>query len=133
MFAMIRLAIRILKEVTLMCKLRMEYFTNVFVLFDWMDVPSYLLTIVFAMVFAYDCPCPQVWQWQVGIIGLFLAWLTLLKFANKFPVISKYVLMFGRIIETFIKVAFTIGIPLILAFAWPFYMALYDPEQSVSL
>ena len=116
-----------------MCKLRMEYFTNVFVLFDWMDVPSYLLTIVFAMVFAYDCPCPQVWQWQVGIIGLFLAWLTLLKFANKFPVISKYVLMFGRIIETFIKVAFTIGIPLILAFAWPFYMALYDPELLVSL
>lgn len=115
----------------LMCKLRKEYFSSN-VLLDWADILPYILTIIFAMIVHYDCPCPEPWQWQVGIIGLFLAWLTLLKFANKFPVVSTYLLMFWKIIKTFLKVALSIGIPLILAFAWPFYMALHDPEVSVS-
>ena len=132
LFATVRLLMRLGKEMLLVCRLRKEYFTSIHVLIDWADVPSYTLTIIFSIIFHYDCPCPQAWQWQVGIIGLFLSWLTLLKFANKFPIISKYVLMFGKIIETFGKVALSIGIPLILAFAWPFYMALYDPEVSVS-
>ena len=131
-FAVIRLFMRILREMVLMYKLRKEYFSNINVLFDWADIPSYILTIIFAMIFHYDCPCPEPWQWQVGIIGLFLAWLTLLKFANKFPVVSTYLLMFWKIIETFVKVALSIGIPLVLAFAWPFYLALHDPEVSVS-
>ena len=116
-----------------MFKFGLKYFVNIHVLLDWTDVPSYVFIIIFALIFPYDCPCPPAWQWQIGIIGLFLAWITLLKFANKFPIISKYVLMFGRILETFVKVALSIGIPLVLAFAWPFYMALHDPEVSVSL
>lgn len=133
MFAIIRLLMRVGKELILMVKLQKKYFGNIHALFDWADVPSYVFIIIFAFIFPYDCPCPPVWQWQIGIIGLFLAWITLLKFANKFPIISKYVLMFGRIIETFVKVALAIGIPLVLAFAWPFYMALHDPEVTVSL
>ena len=132
-FAIIRLVMRVGKELILMFKLRMKYFGNIHVLFDWADVPSYVLVITFAFIFPYDCPCLPAWQWEIGIIGLFLSWITLLKFANKFPIISKYVLMFGRLIETFVKVALTIGIPLVLAFAWPFYMALHDPEVTVSL
>ena len=131
-FAIIRLLMRVGKELILMAKLGMKYFGNRHVLFDWADVPSYVFIIIFAFIFPYDCLCPPTWQWQIGIIGLFLAWITLLKFANKFPIISKYVLMFGRIIETFVKVALAIGIPLVLAFAWPFYMALHDPEVAVS-
>ena len=120
LFATVRLLMRLGRELLLVYRLRKKYFTSAHVLFDWADVPSYTLIIIFSVIFHYDCPCPQVWQWQVGIVGLFLSWLILLKFANKFPVISKYVLMFGKIIETFGKVALSIGIPLILAFAWPF-------------
>ena len=115
-----------------MYTLRGKYFISINVLIDWTDVPSYVFIIIFATIPYRDCPCPEVWQWQIGIIGLFLAWLTLLKFANKFPIISKYILMFWRITETFGKVALSIGIPLVLAFAWPFYMALFDPDVSVS-
>ena len=133
LFAIIRLVIRVGKEIILMFKLHKKYFVSAHVLLDWADVPSYVLIIIFAFIFPYDCPCPPAWQWEIGIIGVFLSWITLLKFVNKFPIISKYVLMFGRIIETFVKVALTIGIPLVLAFAWPFYMALHDPEVTVSL
>jgi hypothetical protein len=129
----IRLLIRVVKELILMVKLHKKYFVNTHVLFDWIDMPSYVLVITFAVIFPYDCPCLPVWQWQIGIIGLFLSWITLLKFANKFPIMSKYVLMFWRIIKTFVKVALIIGIPLTLAFSWPFYLALHDPEVSVSL
>ena len=115
LFATIRLLMRLFKELFLMCRLKKKYFTSIHALLDWIDIPSYVLTIVFSVIFHYECPCPEVWQWQIGIIGLFLAWLTLFKFANKFPIISKYVLMFGRIIETFGKVALTIGIPLVLS------------------
>ena len=133
LFAIIRLLMRVGKEILVMIKLHKKYFFSIHILFDWADVPSYVLVITFAVIFPYDCPCPPAWQWQIGIIGWFLAWITLLKFANKFPIVSKYVLMFWRIIQTFVKVALIIGIPLILAFAWPFYLALHDPEVSVSL
>ena len=132
-FAAIRLLMRLVKELLLMYRLGKKYFTSTHVVLDWTDVPCYVLTITFAMIFHHGCPCPLVWQWQVGIIGLFLAWITLLKYINKFPGISKYVLMLGRIFKTFVKVTLSIGIPLVLAFAWPFYMALHDPEVSVSI
>jgi hypothetical protein len=117
-----------------MCKLRKEYFTNIYNLLEWVDVPCYMLTITFsAVILHHACPCPSVKEWQVGIAGLFLSWILFLKYINKVPGISIYVLMLSRIVQTFIKVAFSIGIPLILAFAWPFYMALHDPNVSVSL
>ena len=73
-----------------------------------------------------------MWQWQIGIFGLFLAWVTFLKFVNKLMNVGIYVLMLGKIIWTFVKVAASIGIPLILAFSWPFYMVLHDFDASVS-
>lgn len=132
-FAMLCLLLTLGKELILMYKLGLKDFISTCTLYDWMDIPSYMLVIIFVVIFPYDCPCPSVWQWQIGIISLLLSWITLpLKFSNKFPVIGKYVVMFERIIKTFLKVALIIGIPLILAFTWPFYMALNDPNVSVS-
>ena len=133
MFAAIRLLIRLVKELILMLKLREKYCTS-FHLFEWVDVPCYVLSISFAsVIFTDNCPCPSTSDWQLGIAGLFLSWITLLKYLNKVPWISNYVLMLWRIVVTFVKVAVSIGIPLILAFAWPFFMALHDPGVSVSL
>lgn len=134
-FAAIRFLLRLGKELILMCKLKLKYFTNFYNLLEWVDVPCYILSITFAsIVFQYDdCPCPSVGEWQVGIAGVFLSWITFLKYINKVPYISKYILMLWRIVQTFGKVALSIGIPLVLAFSWPLYMALYDPKVSVSL
>ena len=132
-FAAIRFLLRLGKELILMYKLTKKYFTF-YNLLEWVDVPCYVLTITFsAVILNHDCPCPSVREWQVGIAGLFLSWITFLKYINKVPYISNYVLMLWRIVVTFVKVALSIGIPLILTFAWPFYMALYDPQVSVSL
>ncbi len=131
-FASIRLLLRLGKELILMCKLRREYFTDIYSYFEWADVPCYVLTISFAARIFTNCPCPSATEWQVGITGLFLSWIIFLKYVNKVPLVSNYVLMLWRIVLTFGKVAFSIGIPLILAFAWSFYMALYNPKESVS-
>ena len=128
-FAFIRLVLRLGKESILMCKLGMKYLTNVYHWLEWVDVPCYALTISFAATSFKDCPCPSSSEWQVGIAGLFLSWIILLKYANKIPRISNYVLMLWRIVITFGYVALSLGIPLILAFAWSFYMALRDPQH----
>lgn len=133
-FAAIRFLLRLGKELILMCKQRKKYFTNPYNLLQWADVPCFVLTLTFAsVVLNSDCHCPSAREWQVGIAGLFISWITFLKYLNKVPGISNYVLMLWRIVRTFGRVALSIGIPLILTFSWPFYMALYDPEISVSL
>ena len=110
-----------------------HYLTTIRIQFNWVDVPCYVFALIFATVFFNDCLCPLMWQWQVGIIALFITWLTFLRFINKLPIVGIYVLMFKKITITFGKVAMSLGLPLVFAFAWPFYMALHDPEVLVSL
>ena len=131
---MIHFLLKLSKVAILIYIHRAKYFINYYsqIVFGWIDIPCYLFISTFTLIFHYDCPCPPVWQWQIGIIGLFLAWIIFLRYINAIPFVGKYVLMLERIAVTFSKVALSIGIPLILAFAWPLYMALHDPSVSVS-
>ena len=51
-------------------------------------------------------PAYQVWQWQIGAIAVFLAWIDLILFFAKFPRIGIYSLIFVKIISTFVKAVF---------------------------
>lgn len=55
---------------------------------DWtnsIDVILYICTIVFATSAFGDCMCPASWQWQVGCVAVFLAWIDLLIFLRMLP------------------------------------------------
>ena len=133
--ALLQLLLKLAKVIAVCVQLRSirHYLTTIHIQFNWLDVPCYVSAIIFSTVFFNDCLRPLTWQWQVGIIALFMTWLTFFRYINMFPNVGIYVLMFKKITATFGKVSISLGIPLVFAFAWPFYMALHNPEVLVSL
>ena len=90
-----------------------------------------LLAICFSFSFGNECLCMTHGTWQTGILAILFAWINLLHFFNKWPLIGKYIAMFQTIIIRFMKVLI-IAVVLLVAFSLAFYMALHEPDLSVS-
>lgn len=66
------------------------YFSD---LSNWLELPLYILTIVFvSSLFNSECTCILNWQWSTGIASLFLAWASLILFLRKLELLGKSVL-----------------------------------------
>ena len=81
---------------------------------NWMEIILYICAIVFVWVFHADCLCPLTWQWQIRVVAVFLGWIDLIAFISKFPLTGIYVLMFVKILYTFLKMLI-LSILLVLA------------------
>ena len=97
---------------------------------NWIEIVLFLSSIIFVWVFHNDCLCPLQWQWQVGVVAVFLGWIVLIIFISKFPLTGIYVLMFVNVFATFLKVLL-LSILLVVAFALAFYLAFAQPEIMV--
>ena len=103
-------------------------------IYDWMNVfeiSLYILSIMFVSVFGTPCMCPQSWQWQIGVVAILLAWINLIRFCAKFPSMGIYIIMFGNIVLTFLKVII-LSVLLLSTFAITFYMVFSEPQFQVS-
>ena len=98
---------------------------------NWIEVSLYILSIIFVSVFRTTCLCPQVWQWQIGVMAILLAWIDLIIICAKFPNIGLYVIMFGKIFGTFLKVIL-LSTLLVATFGLTFYMTFSEPQYQVS-
>ena len=77
---------RILLEIFQLLQLRHLFFAD---FANWVEMPLFILTIIFASVFHSECLCPQEWQWQAGILALFLAWADFILYMRKMRVMGK--------------------------------------------
>ena len=91
----------------------------------------YVSCIIFVSNFSNECGCPTKWQWQIGIFVVFLGWINLIFFASKFPKTGIYVLVFKRILITFLKLMVAFGVLLVLAFSLILYMMFSSPNAQV--
>ena len=91
----------------------------------------YILSSLFAFVYVADCQCIALWQWQCGILAVFLSWINLLIFIAKLPLSGLYVIMLIRVFTTFLKVVLLSSL-LVVAFGISFYMAFREPAILVS-
>ena len=98
---------------------------------NYLEIPLYIFSVIFVNVIHRECLCPSRGQWQIGTIAVFLAWVNLLLFMNKWPDLGIYISMLWRIILNFLKVSI-IALFLIIAFGFAFYMAFYEPDLPVS-
>ena len=98
---------------------------------NYMEIPLFILSIVFVSVFHHECLCPTRGQWQAGFIALFLAWIDLVLYLDKLPLFGIYIQMLLKIIRNFLKVLL-MAILLLVAFDFAFYMAFYEPDLPVS-
>ena len=120
-----------------MCRLVLEGFQivrvklNYFIsLINWMELTLYILSFIFVLVFHDKCLCPFRWQWQIGIVAVFLAWINLMIFFSKFPLTGVYVLMFTTICYTFLKIL-VLSLLLVIAFALTFFLIFHEPSVMV--
>lgn len=57
---------------------------------NWVEVPLFVCSIVFVLVLQHQCLCPHRWQWQIGILALFLAWADLILFMRKMRLMGAF-------------------------------------------
>ena len=97
---------------------------------NWMEIILFISSIIYVWVFHTDCLCPLTWQWQIGVVAVFLGWIDLIVFISKFPLTGIYVLMFVKILYTFLKMLI-FSVLLVLAFGLTFYLTFTQPEIIV--
>ena len=90
----------------------------------------YATSIIFVAVYWADCQCIALWQWQCGVIAVFLSWINLLVFIAKFPLTGIYIIMLMRVFYTFLKVVLLSSL-LVVAFGLSFYMSFREPSITV--
>jgi len=98
---------------------------------NYIEIPLFILSIVFVSVFRHECLCPSRGQWQAGFIAVFLAWIDLVLYLDKLPLFGIYIQMLLKIIKNFVKVS-VMAVLLLFAFGFAFYMAFYEPDLPVS-
>ena len=112
---------RLLLELSQLVLMRHRYFLKIE---NYIELLAYISSIIFVSHFGTNCWCPTNWQWQLGAFGVFLAWINLILFLKRVPLLGIYVLMFNAILHTFLKFAL-IAFLFVVAFGITFYMILY--------
>ena len=99
---------------------------------NWIEVTLFFSSIMFASgAYVQCCVCVENWQWQLGALSIFLAWLDLVLFMKKLPLFGVYVVMYIQIIYTFLRFMF-LALLFIIAFGLSFYMLFVQFNTAVS-
>ena len=126
-FAIVTIALAVVLEILQLIRYRWAYFKE---LRNYGELLLYILSIIHAFVFFNECGCPLVWQWQIGIFAVLLGWMNLIAYAARFPRTGIYVLIFYKILTTFLKLI-SFSILLVLGFSVILFMTFNDPNSEV--
>ncbi|XP_064627857.1 transient receptor potential cation channel subfamily A member 1 homolog [Lineus longissimus] len=98
--------------------------------FKWENILKWLTyTTAFLLVIDIEEPCQGEtglrldWQWQLGAISIFWAWVNLVLYIRLVPVFGIYVMMFTNILRTFLRF-FPVFFLFVVAFALSFHTLL---------
>lgn len=119
---------RVFFEMIQLVTKRLSYLTD---WVNWVEVIQYVTTIIFVVVYNTDSFCVLDWQWQIGVISIFLGWINLILFISKLPGVGIYVLILVKISITFFKMLL-LTMLLIVSFGIPFFMVFFDVNAIVS-
>ena len=120
---------RLVVEVYQMVSQRLRYFQD---WVNWIEWFLLICSVIFVSVFRNECLCVRAWQWQIGILAVFLGWIELIFFLSKLPLVGLYVVMFLEILKTVLKLIL-FSCLLLIAFGLAFYMAFFEPDIVVML
>ena len=119
--------IRIFIESIQICRKRLRYFLD---WENWMELSLFVASVIFVSSgLQSGCLCPESWQWQLGSLALFIAWLDMVLFLKKFPLTGIYVVMFVDIFYTFMRMIL-LSILFVISFGIAFYMLFFRPVRA---
>ncbi|KAK3088028.1 hypothetical protein FSP39_013681 [Pinctada imbricata] len=116
----------LIKEVMQMYQARLNYLA-VENLTEWLTYISALLLVIDPYSCQRDSGYRFNWQWSLGAMSIFLGWVILVLFLQKFPRFGIYVVMFKDILNTFIQF-FLVFVLFIVAFGFGFYSLLQNQD-----
>ncbi|XP_053390008.1 transient receptor potential cation channel subfamily A member 1 homolog isoform X2 [Mercenaria mercenaria] len=89
---------------------------------NYVELAVYIFSVLF-VVNVTECEHTDYrteWQWALGTLSVFMAWINLLVFGKKFEHLGIYVMMLWSIIKTFLVNVFPIIAVLVVAFSIAF-------------
>uniref|UniRef100_A0A8C4X6L4 Transient receptor potential cation channel, subfamily A, member 1b n=1 Tax=Erpetoichthys calabaricus TaxID=27687 RepID=A0A8C4X6L4_ERPCA len=111
------------KEIVQIFQQRCRYFFDYSNGLDWAAAITSLL-FVLPMLFNVK----DTWHWQFGAVAIFISWLNYLLYMQRFENFGIYVVMFGEILRTLIRIVLVFFF-LILAFALSFYALMIEQRN----
>ena len=104
---------------------------------NWIEIPLFALSAIFSVTVTvsinFEKPlCPVAWQWQIGVVMLWLSWIEFIFLSTQFKLIGVHALMFFRVLKTIIKFV-PLALLLIVAFGLTFHFLLYKPDLKVNI
>ncbi|CAN7946350.1 unnamed protein product [Ixodes pacificus] len=94
----------------------------------------YVCSLLFVTNFtdcSYSTGVPEPWQWQLGVVSVFLSWVLLVIYIRKLPFLGIYVVMFTSVLSTFSQF-FMVFFLFIVAFALAFLAVFQNQVQRAS-
>lgn len=88
---------------------------------NWLQIPLFVLCIIFVIPVGHGCWCFPAWRWQIGAVVVFLAWVNFILLLRYVPAIGHPTVMLFNVYFNFVTLVY-LPIFLILTFAIPFYM-----------
>ncbi|CAN7938240.1 unnamed protein product [Ixodes hexagonus] len=91
----------------------------------------YVCSLLFVTNFtdcSYSTGVPEPWQWQLGVVSVFLSWVLLVIYIRKLPFLGIYVVMFTSVLSTFSQF-FMVFFLFIVAFALAF-LAVFQKQPA---
>ncbi|RDD38683.1 Transient receptor potential cation channel subfamily A member 1 [Trichoplax sp. H2] len=110
---LIFVVINLVKEVYQIFHSGYIYFTS---FSNYMEIIMYCLVILMLIP---PNMTPNDWQWKIGSVALFLAWINLLLFMERISFLGLYVIMLRNVLVTFLKII-TVVVIFIVAFSFVF-------------
>ena len=98
-----------------------EWFTLVRIVEAILRQFTFIFAIIFVFGFVNDCWCAPPWQWQIGALAVFMAYISLILLLKGVLNFGVYINMLLNIVFEFMKLIL-LPFLLILSFAFPFYM-----------
>ncbi|XP_070189214.1 transient receptor potential cation channel subfamily A member 1 homolog [Littorina saxatilis] len=117
-------AFNLLKELTQIYQAKLAYLGWIN-LVEWTTYVTALLLVIDFNECQRTTGYRQEWQWSIGAVSVFLAWINLVLFIQKFPQLGIYVVMFADVLNTFARF-FVVFFLFIVAFALAFYVLLQE-------
>ncbi|KAL8579599.1 hypothetical protein ACOMHN_025552 [Nucella lapillus] len=114
--------VNLLKELLQIYQARLAYLGWVN-LIEWITYVTALLLVISFNDCQRETGYRYEWQWSLGAVSIFLTWINLVLFIQKFPQLGIYVVMFTDVFYTFAQF-FVVFFLFVIAFALSFYAVL---------
>ncbi|XP_065826126.1 transient receptor potential cation channel subfamily A member 1-like isoform X2 [Oscarella lobularis] len=113
----------IVKEITQIVQMKWKYFQD---FTNYLELALYITTLLFVIPMGN---VRDLYQYQMGAVAVFLAWMNFLLYLQRFEALGIYIVMFVEVVKTLL-VVLGVFFVIIVAFGLCFYVLLFPADPT---